>query len=294
MHRITFFENFPCNYHGDALLFIGETDNRHFSHSIFGGHPHGTTCSVVGFQRIFHFTHVAQNPMWLGVLSITPLPAVSTFWRWLKHCGIEQADSMVKLMAVIRERVWWQVGYAFQTIHVDIDTTVATVYVDLEGARKENYRFIIAVKVTVPPFVSERWCSVRGRPGIEFNSCVFKPSTWEKACRFVAMRQVKTERQDADGKQADLFDEADYDYRIFVTEITAPAHRVIDEYDGRAGAEPLNGAAQREGLCAIPSKAFAPNMVFFPMVMLVYNLWRYLQAFAEVHKKYFELKITIF
>ncbi|MDZ7359900.1 MAG: hypothetical protein ONB46_04130 [candidate division KSB1 bacterium] len=121
-------------------------------------------------------------------------------------------------MAVIRERVWWQVGYAFQTIHVDIDTTVATVYVEIEGAR----------------------------------------------------------------------------YRIFVTEITAPAHRVIDEYDGRAGAEPLIGAAQREGLCAIPSKAFAPNMVFFPMVMLVYNLWRYLQAFAEVHKKYFELKITIF
>ncbi|MDZ7361347.1 MAG: hypothetical protein ONB46_11560 [candidate division KSB1 bacterium] len=35
---------------------------------------------------------------------------------------------------------------------------------------------------------------------------------------------------------------------------------MIDEHDGRAGAEPLIGAAQREGLSAIPSKAFAPNV----------------------------------
>jgi hypothetical protein len=314
---------------------------------------------VIGFQRIFHFTYVAQDPMLLGIMAISHLPAASTFWRWLKHCGLPQADSLVKLMAVVRERVWWQVGYAYKTIHVDIDTTVETVYGDIDGARKgynpkhrgkkglrpvlafiaetkeylvgklrqgttmsgeevkafiksfkpllpgcvvevviradseffsqdavtaceeEHYHFIISVKVTAPPFVSDRWYSLRGHPEIQYNSCVFKPSTWEKAYRFVAMRKLKKEVEKSTARQADFFEDADYEYRIFVTDLKAAAHRVVDEYDGRAGAEPLIGEARREGLCAIPSKMFDANMVFFQLVMLTYNLWRHLQAFAD-------------
>lgn len=317
---------------------------------------------VIGFQRIFHLSYISHEPMLLGILAVEKLPAVTTFWRWLKSCGLNQANSLVKLMAQVRERVWWQVGYAFPTIHVDIDTTVETVYGNIEGARKghnrkhrgkkglrpvlafiaetkeyllgklrqgttisgddvttfiksfkpllpgcvvkviiradseffsqealkaceeEKYRFIISVKVTTPPFVSDRWYSVRGRPGVEYNSSVFKPPTWSKAYRFVAMRILKTAAEKTNPQQGDLFEDADYKYRLFVTDIKASAHRVIDAYDKRAGAENLIGEAKREGLCAIPSKMFNPNMAFFQMVMLTYNLWRHLQAFADAPK----------
>lgn len=317
---------------------------------------------VIGFQRIFHFSYISQEPMLLGVLSVAQLPAVTTFWRWLRGCGIDQADSLVKLMALVRKRVWWQVGYAYPIIHLDIDTTVETVYGDIEGARKghnpkhrgkkglrpvlafiaetkeylvgklrqgttmsgeevttfiksfkpflpgcvvkviiradseffsqaavnaceeEKYRFIISVKVTQPPFVSNRWYSVRGRPGEEYNSVVFKPPTWDKAYRFVVMRILKTAAEKTNPQQTELLDDPPYKYRVFVTDLKGSAHRVIDVYDKRAGAENLIGEAKREGLCAIPSKMFATNMAFFQMVMLTYNLWRHLQAFADAEK----------
>jgi len=73
--------------------------------------------------------------------------------------------------------------------------------------------------VTSPPFVSDRRYSVRGRPGVEFNSCVFKPSTWGKAYRFVVMRILKTDAEKANPEQGDFFDDADYKYRIFVTDL---------------------------------------------------------------------------
>lgn len=316
---------------------------------------------VIGFQRIFHFSYISQEPMLLGVLSVAQLPAVTTFWRWLRGCGIDQADSLIKLMALVRKRVWWQVGYTYPILHIDIDTTVETVYGDIEGARqghnrkhrgkkglrpvlafiaetkeylagklrqgttmsgdevttfiqsfkpllpgcvvkviiradseffsqaavkaceKENYRFIISVKVTQPPFVSNRWYSVRGRPDIEYNSSVFKPPTWSKAYRFVVMRILQIAEK-KNPQQSELLNEPVYKYRVFVTDLKGSAHRVIDVYDKRAGAENLIGEAKREGLCAIPSKLFATNMAFFQMVMLTYNLWRHLQVFADAEK----------
>ena len=81
--------------------------------------------------------------------------------------------------------------------------------------------------------------------------------------------------------QQSLFEEEHYTYRTFVTDLMKPVHKVIDEYDDRAGAEPLIGEAKREGLAAIPSKHFQSNMVYFQIVMLAYNLWRYLKRYAE-------------
>jgi hypothetical protein len=81
--------------------------------------------------------------------------------------------------------------------------------------------------------------------------------------------------------QKNLFKEDNSTYRTFVTDLTGAAHKVIDEYDDRAGAEPLIGEAKREGLAAIPSKHFQSNMVYFQIVMLAYNLWRYVKRYAE-------------
>jgi hypothetical protein len=48
----------------------------------------------------------------------------------------------------------------------------------------------------------------------------------------------------------------------------------------RAAVEPLIGEAQREGVLAIPSKKFAAHHAFFQIVMLAYNLWRWMKWLA--------------
>lgn len=319
---------------------------------------------IVGFQRLYHFSYLAHDPMLLGALQITKLPAVSTFWRWLRSCGINQAHSLLKLTAAVRERVWSQVGYHFTKIHVDGDTTVETVYGDIEGARRghnrqhrgkkglrpilafihetkeylwgklrrgttvggkdvkkllkairpalprcvqevvfrgdseffsqeavvtceqERLHYIISAKKVAPEFDPDRWNHApNGDHHIQYNSCIFQPGSWRKPYRFVAMRQLKKDVSNAHGQQPDFFEEGDYTYRIFVTDLKGTAHQVIAEYDERAACETLIGEAKREGLCAIPSKRFRNNMVFFQIVMFVYNLWRHMQAVVDTKEK---------
>jgi len=81
--------------------------------------------------------------------------------------------------------------------------------------------------------------------------------------------------------QLELLEDTRYKYRIFVTNLTKSAHRVIYEYDKRADAENLIGEAKREGLTAIPSSKFASNYVYFQIVMLSYNIWRSFKMLAS-------------
>jgi hypothetical protein len=55
---------------------------------------------------------------------------------------------------------------------------------------------------------------------------------------------------------------------------------VIARYDGRASVENAIKEAQQEGLLAIPSKRFWSNHAFFQLVMLAYNLWRWMKLVA--------------
>jgi hypothetical protein len=56
---------------------------------------------------------------------------------------------------------------------------------------------------------------------------------------------------------------------------------VIAEYDKRADVENLVGEAKREGLDMIPSAKFKNNYAFFQIVMLAYNIWRYMKMIAN-------------
>ena len=82
--------------------------------------------------------------------------------------------------------------------------------------------------------------------------------------------------------QLSLFEDHRYKYRIFCTSLRRPAHIVIREYDKRADVENLVGEAKREGLDAIPSSRFKNNYAFFQIVMLAYNIWRYMKILAEL------------
>ncbi|MDI6748491.1 MAG: transposase [Rhodocyclaceae bacterium] len=90
----------------------------------------------IGFQRLGHFAHVRSDAMVCGVLRVAILPAVSTFWRYLTSLGIVQSASLLRLGAALRAKVWGLCEYAPRRVTVNIDTTVATVYGAIEGARK--------------------------------------------------------------------------------------------------------------------------------------------------------------
>jgi len=80
--------------------------------------------------------------------------------------------------------------------------------------------------------------------------------------------------------QCALFEDDRYTYRIFCTSLSGSAHELIGQYDKRADVENLIGEAKREGLDAVPSAKFKNNYAFFQLVMLAYNIWRYMKLMA--------------
>lgn len=306
----------------------------------------------IGFQRLGHFAYVRTDAMVCGVLRVGVLPAVSTFWRYLTSLGIVQSASLLRLGAALRARVWTLCAYAPRRVTVNIDTTVATVYGAIEGARKghntkhrgkkglrpvlcfldetreylcgtqrrgeticseevarqirqfrrqlpesvreahvrgdgeclgwesvnacldEGFRFTFGNKRCDPPFPEDGW-SRHGE--YDYNECVYQPMGWEQPCRFVVMRIRKEQMGE---RQLKLLDSENYVYRVFVTNEQARPHRVIDDYDQRANVENLIGEAQRDGVLAIPSRRFQAHHAFFQIVMLAYNLWRWMKLVA--------------
>jgi hypothetical protein len=151
----------------------------------------------------------------------------------------------------------------------------------VKAALEEGLEFIFANKACKPPFDGNGWYRPWKRRNMEFNSCIYQPQGWEAAVRFVAMRiPIEETKPAAKHIQCKLFEEDRYKYRIFCTTMSGPAEQVIDEYDKRADVENLVGEAKREGLAAIPSNKFKNNYAFFQLVMLSYNIWRYIKMIA--------------
>ena len=151
------------------------------------------------------------------------------------------------------------------------------------AAKACGFRFIIANKGCTPLFDSHAWYRPYQRRDIEYNDCYYQPIGWEEPCRFVVMR-IPKEQKTNKAVQQSLLEEDRYTYRIFCTDKASPAHKVIAEYDKRADVENLVGEAKREGLEAIPTGKFKSNYAFFQLVMLAYNIWRYMKLLA-VHSE---------
>ena len=304
----------------------------------------------IGFNRIWHFAYIRLDAMLCGFFRLNQLPVASTFWRYVNSLGINQANSLLKVMAVLRERLWQLCGLQYFKIRLNIDTTVNTLFGHQQGGRKghnpkhrgkKGYRpilcfieeskeyligklrkgetlsgaeaavfisnikallpgcvqqvllrgdgelcsweavnaalqagfdFIFANKSCRPPFDPSSWYRPKKRKNIEYNSCIYTPIGWGRACHFVAMR-IPKEKASAKGQplQRALFEDDQYIYRIFCTSLGGKAHKIIAEYDKRADVENLVGEAKREGLDAIPSARFKNNYAFFQIVMLAYE-----------------------
>jgi hypothetical protein len=109
-----------------------------------------------------------------------------------------------------------------------------------------------------------------------YNETMYQPSDWEESCRFVVMR-IPKEKGDETCEQLSLFDSSKYKHRVFATDLLWKVHGVINKYDKRADVENLIGESQDEGILAIPSKRFLSNHAFFQIVMLSYNIWRWMK-----------------
>jgi hypothetical protein len=315
----------------------------------------------IGFNRLWHFTYIRLDAMLCGFFRLTRLPVASTFWRYVDSLGINQANSLLKMMSILRERIWQLCAINYRKIHLDIDTTVETVFGNQQGGRKGHntkyrgkkglrpilcfiqesreylvgklrsgktingkeaaafikkiknhlpgcvqqvllradgeflsrhsiaacieagFEFIIANKLCDPPFEPKGWYRPYKRKIFEYNSCVYKPIGWKAPCRFVVMRIVNEKaKKPGQATQCALFEDGRYIYRIFCTNLGGQAHKIIAEYDKRADVENLIGEAKREGLDAIPSAKFKTNYAFFQIVMLAYNIWRYLKMIAQL------------
>jgi hypothetical protein len=314
----------------------------------------------IGFNRIWHFVYIRVDAMLCGFFNVTRLPAASTFWRYVDNLGINQAQSLLKVMSILRERVWQLCDLQFYQIRINIDTTVKTVYGNQQGARKGHntkhrgkkglrpilcfieetreylmgklrtgktvdgkeaaafianlkphlpgcvqdvllradgeflcwqaveasieagFKFIIANRGCTPIFAPDKWYRPFKRKLIEYNSCIYQPGGWKQPCRFIAMRIPKEQKKSSNQpQQCVLFEDDKYTYRIFCTNLAGKAHKVIAEYDKRADVENLVGEAKREGLDMIPSAKFKNNYAFFQIVMLAYNIWRYMKMIAQ-------------
>src|SRR6266852_5006029 len=90
----------------------------------------------VGFSRLHHIRFVAQDHMMTGVLQVAQLPGQSVFWRFLTSLHLSVAQQLLELQRVLRERVWAAANVRLNSITLDTDTTVHTLYGQQMGGRK--------------------------------------------------------------------------------------------------------------------------------------------------------------
>ena len=310
----------------------------------------------IGFSRVGHFVYIRQDDMICGILNVTLLPAISTFWRYLRSMTLNHSECFLIIAAILRARVWQACELGYTSICIDIDTTVSTVYGEIEGSRKGHntkhrgkkglrpvllfieqtreyicgtqrqgktmsdeevakliasigkylpssvkhviirgdaefiggktvamcrkcgYDFILGNKKCAPNFEDEKWYKYGDS---DYNEDTYEPTGWDQPCRFVVMRILKDKDDENDKvEQLNLFSNNEYKYRVFATSLSWKAHTVISKYDKRADVENLIGESQREGLLAIPSKRFLSNHAFFQIVMLAYNIWRWMKIMS--------------
>ena len=90
----------------------------------------------IGFNRLWHFTYVRLDSLLCGFFHLNRLPVASTYWRYVDSLGINQANSLVNLMTALRQRFWQLCGLRFHKLHINLDTTVETLYGHQQGGRK--------------------------------------------------------------------------------------------------------------------------------------------------------------
>jgi hypothetical protein len=143
---------------------------------------------------------------------------------------------------------------------------------------QQDVNFVISVRKTAPimQFIRDaNWTKSKLCDGL--TEFYYQPIGWARKYRFIVARYEK--KQD---EQTELFEDTKYKYRAFVTDMDDPMYKIVKEYDGRAGIENLIEEAKNQiGFSKIPGKNFTANSLFLQIVVLSFNLCRYLQLFGR-------------
>lgn len=90
----------------------------------------------IGFNRVWHFVYIQFDSMMCSIFNMLKLPNVSTYWRYMNSLGLNQGQSLLTVMSALRERVWHLCEINHESVHIDIDTTVETIFGNQQGGRK--------------------------------------------------------------------------------------------------------------------------------------------------------------
>jgi len=77
-----------------------------------------------------------REPMLVGILKVLRLPPQCTFWRFLASRHLEIARQLLEVQGRMRQRVWEAAHVRLQSVRLDTDTTVHTLFGQQMGARK--------------------------------------------------------------------------------------------------------------------------------------------------------------
>jgi len=159
----------------------------------------------------------------------------------------------------------------------------------VESYEEHNCQFIISARKTARLVEALKAATWKPAPRTDADGqCEFRyrPEGWSQAYRFVALRYVKTKTAEpGQTEQYQLFETADYTYRVFVTNMKHLVDLLVWFYNQRAGAENLIKEANKDaGLAAYPSVRWAMNCNHFQMAMLAYNLNCWLMLFNREEK----------
>jgi hypothetical protein len=90
----------------------------------------------LGFSRLNQLRYIAKDPLMAGILKVRQLPPQSTFWRFLNSLHVGIGQQIKNIQRRLREAVWAAGNVALQTVTIDTDTTVHTLYGKQMGGRK--------------------------------------------------------------------------------------------------------------------------------------------------------------
>jgi len=223
-----------------------------------------------------------------------------------KNKGKKSYQPMLTFIAETREYVWGelrngdrptgkQIGDHLRNVHAALPPSVTRIYgrADsgfycwdaVEAYEEFHARFVISARKTSR--LVEQLRQAEWKPSKKTDAgweCEFhyQPDGWKKEYRFVALRYEKAreEVEAEETEQYQLFETSQYQYRVFVTDLTEPIDFVVWFYSQRGGAENLIKEANNDaGLAAHPSGRFDVNGNHFQLAMLAYNLNCWLMLF---------------
>jgi hypothetical protein len=292
--RLLGVKDVPCQ--SSFWRFLNESlDSRHedqLRRVIFDMHEQVWQGANVGLERVHVDTDttvetvygdqelatVGYNPKHRGKKSYQPIvSAIAETGELL--CGRQRSGDTISGEEVARHLD--DVFGHIQRIECVVSRMDSGFYCKEAIVKHEEYGigFIISVKKQAPiqqQVAMVRWGRARNCDGI--GEFYYQPKGWSKPYRYIVVRYRKQE----DEGQTDMFEDTSYKYRVFVTDLRSRAEKIVEEYDGRATVENLIEESKNQvAFAKIPGHSFTANANYLQLVILAFNLNKWLQLFGR-------------